>query len=111
MNRRDWMAVRAYLPSFVALVAAFALIWIVEGLQQSPLWAGIFAIARWSPLVFAVIAVIHGAWTTYRLWLADRGEGLVCSCGGLLGHERDGRFGFYRRCMCCGRNVGQRHYQ
>jgi len=56
-------------------------------------------------------AVMHGAWVSYRLWQTERGKGLLCECGGLPGAERDGRYGPYRRCRACSRNVVRRHYE
>ena len=40
-----------------------------------------------------------------RLWRWTRGKGVVCYvCGCLLGRERDGRYGPYRKCLGCGKN-------
>ena len=40
-----------------------------------------------------------------------RGEGVLCACGGLLGPEIDGRYGLYRKCLGCRRNVARRDYE
>lgn len=110
MDRDLWMTVRAYMPTILALVLAFALTWVRSGWRQDPYLASIFATARWAPLLAMGFAIAHGSWITYRLWRADRGEGLLCGCGGLLGGEIYGRYGPYRRCFRCSRNVPQREY-
>lgn len=111
MNRWDWMAARALAPAAFAFVVALGSTWIIYGWQSSPFLASMVSTARWIPLAALVFAVLHGAWVSYRLWQAERGVGLLCECGGLLGAERDGRYGPYRRCLACSRNVARRHYE
>ena len=110
MDRDLWMTIRAYMPSAMALVLAFALTWLLSGLRENPYLAGLVGTIRWAALLPLGFAAAHGSWITYRLWRADRGEGLLCDCGGLLGGEIDGRYGPYRRCLRCKRNVSQREY-
>jgi hypothetical protein len=64
-----------------------------------------------SDLPFQIVVVGVGAGaviSTYqilRLWRWTRGKGAVCYvCGCLLGRERDGRYGPYRKCLGCGKN-------
>ena len=111
MNRWDWMAVRAFAPAAFALVGALLLMWVVSGLGSSPYAAVIFAPAKWLSLAALMFGTLHGGWTTYRLWRAERGEGVLCACGGLLGPEIDGRYGLYRKCLGCRRNVARRDYE
>lgn len=111
MDRWDWMAIRAYVPAAFGLVAALVLTWLISGLQVSLNLPDVFSAARWLPMAVFALAIAHGSWTTFRLWRAHHGEGLLCECGGLLGHEREGRYGPYRRCLACERNVAQRHYE
>jgi len=111
MDRWDWMAVRAYTPAALALVAALVSLWVVSGWQNSRYLAGMVGTAKWIPLAALAFAVVHGAWVSYRLWQAERGEGLLCECDGLLGAEQDGRYGPYRQCLACSRNVARRHYE
>lgn len=111
MDRWNWMAVRAFAPATFALVVAFVSMWVISGWQSSPYLVGMFATARWIPVAALAFATVHGAWVGYRLWQAERGEGLLCDCGGLLGAEWDGRYGPYRRCLACSRNVARRHYE
>lgn len=111
MDRWDWMAVKAYAPTALALVVGFALTWLMSGWQNNPYLAGLLSFARWAPLFALAFALLHGSWVTLRLWRARQGEGLLCECGGLLGSERDGRYGPYRRCLGCSRNIARRHYE
>jgi hypothetical protein len=115
VNRWDWMAVRAYLPAVGALLAAAISTWALSGWHDSPLLAGIAQVARWVPLVALGATVALVVAPTYRLLRWRRGEGPHCpSCGGPLGHERDGyrgRSGSYRKCYACGDNVNHRHYK
>ena len=111
MDRWDWMAVRAYAPAALALAIAFALTWVIGGWQESRHLASYVSLARWAPLAALAFAFGHGSWTTFRIWRAERGDGLLCECGGLLGYERDGRYGPYRRCLACSRNIAQQHYE
>lgn len=111
MNRWDWMAVKAYAPAALALIVGFGLTWLIAGWQDNPFLHALVGPARWLPLGLLIYAVGHACWVGYRLWLAERGEGLLCDCGGLLGAERDGRYGPYRRCLACSRNVARRHYE
>lgn len=105
------MAVRAYAPAGFALVGAFVLMWMVSGLEPASYAAVIFAPAKWASLAALAFGTLHGGWTTYRLWRAERGEGVLCDCGGLLGAEIDGRYGPYRKCLACRRNVARRDYE
>jgi len=111
MNRWDWMVMRGLIPAAFALVLSFGTMWIISGWQSRPYLAGMVPTARWIPVAALAFAVVHGAWVSYRLWQAERGEGLLCECGGLLGAEREGRYGLYRRCLACSRNVARRHYE
>lgn len=72
---------------------------------------GVVSVWRWGPVLVGLTALAHGGWVTWQLWRADRGLGLLCGCGGPLGAERDGRYGPYRRCRCCGKNVARRYYE
>lgn len=111
MDRWDWMAVRAYMPSALALVISALATWLLSGWRGNPYLAPLLAAGLWVPLAALAFAAGHGAWVTYRLWRADRGEGVLCACGGLLGAERAGRYGRYRQCLACSRNVAHRHYE
>lgn len=111
MNRWDWMAVRAFAPAAFALVGALLLMRVVSGLGSNPYAAVIFVPAKWLSLAALMFGTLHGGWTTYRLWRAERGEGVLCDCGGLLGPEIGGHYGPYRKCLACRRNVARRDYE
>ena len=110
MDRWDWQAVRAYAPS-VALMVGGVLVGAVHiNLAKHAMLAGIAELFGWVPGLLFAAALGHVAWTSWRLWRAQNVEGLLCGCGGLLGSEIDGRFGPYRKCLACSRNVSARHY-
>lgn len=111
MDRWSWMAARAFAPAAFALLIAFASIEAVATLAANPHLLGVSAFARWVPLAALVFAVASWTWVCVRLWRAERGLGLLCDCGGLLGREREGRYGPYRRCLACSRNVARRDYE
>lgn len=113
MERWTWMALRAYSPSFAALALAFALTWIASGWQDHPLLSPLTSVLGAVPLGLLVAAIGLGAYTSYRLWRWEQGQGFICECGGMLGRERPGirDWGRYRRCFACGRNVNHRHYE
>lgn len=105
------MGIRACLPGALLILASLAAIWLLIGLQASAYTAGLWNGIRWLPvsmLSFGFLLVGHAL---YRLWRWQRGKGLHCDCGGLLGSEIDGRYGPYRRCLACGRNANEQHYR
>ncbi|WP_225765259.1 hypothetical protein [Stenotrophomonas sp. Marseille-Q4652] len=111
MDRFEWMGVKAIMPGALCMLASLAAIWLLSGLQGSPYTAGLWDTLRWVPAAVFGVGLLLTAHAMYRLWRWQRGEGLLCDCGGLLGHEIDGRYGLYRRCLACGRNVNERHYR
>lgn len=115
MDRWDWMAVRAYAPSVVALLFTAASMFMLSSLPDSPLTHGLMQGFRWVPLLGLVAATGLFVAPTYRLVQWHRGVGPTCpTCGGPLGRERTGylsRGGAYRRCYACGDNVNHRHYK
>lgn len=77
-------------------------------IRETPLLAGIYAVASWAPALAIAASVILGLIATVRLWRWDQGRSrLVCDCGGLLGRERPGRIGAYRKCLACSRKVDE----
>jgi len=105
------MTLRVFAPAGAALLAAFVLMAAGWNLGTQPMLAGIAG--TWDKVVgLAVLAAVglaaHGA---VRLWRWKRGSTLDCpSCGGLLGSERDGRYGPYRRCLACDKNISRINY-
>ncbi len=109
MDRWTWMMARMYAPAVGALVSGLLLMLPLGMIRESQLLAGIYAVARWTPALAIAASVILGLIATVRLWRWDHGRNqLVCDCGGLLGRERPGRFGAYRKCLACNRKVNER---
>jgi hypothetical protein len=112
MDRNTWMVVRLYLPGLMAIAGALVLTLGASRMGEDGMFgqqlAGAFLLGA-KGLLLAAAAL--WAYTTYRLWRASRGEGVLCGCGGLLGREINGRYGPYRKCMRCSRNVPRRDYE
>lgn len=104
MSQLHWMVVRMYLPTVLLLVGAFVATGLVSNLGQSPYLSQVAALLRWVPHGLLALAGLLGIVTSARLWAWDAGRAPVCACGGLLGRERQGRYGPYRKCMGCGMN-------
>lgn len=103
------MMVRMYAPALGALALGLLLMLSLGMIRESQLLAGIYALARWAPALAIAASVFLGIIATVRLWRWDQGRSpLVCECGGLLGRARDGRYGRYRKCHACSRNVSFR---
>lgn len=111
MDRDMWMAVKLYLPAALALLAALVLAQLEESIAQHQLLAGIAQALRWASIAAFGLAVLAGTLGTVRFYRAERGLGLLCDCGGLLGRKINGRYGPYRRCLRCSRDVPQREYE
>jgi len=53
----------------------------------------------------AAVTLVLWAYQMIRLWRWEHGKGDGCFvCGCLLGRERSGRWGPYRKCLGCGKN-------
>jgi len=104
------MAVRMMLPAIFFVVIGFSLMLTLPVSTTNPFLIGLIEWVRWLPMLCAVAAGLWSLWVGLRLWQWHRGNVLVCECEGILGWEREGRFGPYRPCLACGRNVAQRHY-
>lgn len=111
MDRWHWMVARMYAPAAGMLALSFAVTLPATMLHASPLLAGIADLLHWASLAcMAAAGLLWGA-STYKLWRWERGQAvLTCDCGGLLGRERDGRYGIYRRCLACSRNINERNW-
>lgn len=106
MDRWTWMMARMYAPAVGTLVIGLLLMLPLAMIRESPLVAGIYAVARWAPALAIAASVILGLVATLRLWRWDQERSrLVCECGGLLGRERTGRYGLYRKCLACSRSL------
>ena len=111
MSSDTWMAVKVYMPAVLAAIAALVLLEASSAFAQHELLAQVAGMLRWASLGAFVLALGAGTYGSVRLVRAEQGKGLLCDCGGLLGRETDGRYGYYRKCMRCSRNVNRKHYE
>jgi len=109
--RYGWMVVRLCLPAIGFACGAL----IVELVAQNfsghamlaELAAGLTLIG--AVLLLATAGAVMVA--VIRYWRWERGDSIDCvRCGGLLGIERSGRWGPYRKCLACGRNESAKTY-
>ena len=92
-------------------VLTLALWMIAESLASRPPFQTIAPYVRLIPLVGLGITMAMLFGITYDLWQWQRGHGLNCTaCHGMLGCERKGRFGAYRKCLACSKNVNCKIY-
>ena len=103
MTRMHRMAIRMYLPTLACLLLAFASTWRLPGGGPSVYLVTLGNTLHWLPYGLLGLAVLLGIFASIRLMRWETGHALICHCGGLLGSEREGRFGVYRKCMRCGR--------
>jgi hypothetical protein len=106
VERMCWrMIAPCVLPAFIAVAMAYAVSGVVDLLMVAtvaPTWSV-------APLLIVcagvLLSVLLLSIQMFRLWRWQHGAGetcFVCSC--LLGHERAGRWGPYRKCQGCGKN-------
>ena len=98
-------------PGMVLMVGALVMAVMLSGLPGSPVGDALFGAFEWGPRILFVAGLLLATYRAYRVWQASNGVGLMCNCGGPLGGEIDGRYGAYRKCMGCGRNVSRKHYE
>lgn len=104
MSPLSMMIFRLYRPTgFTLLMAIIAWGYTATLLTAGP-FAAIYGWLQRLPLVLLLVAILQGLHATYRLWRWDSIGVDMCECGGLLGPERTGRWGSYRRCLMCLRN-------
>jgi len=111
MDRWDLQAIRVYAPTVGLMLAGAASGVVVVKLAQSAVFSRVAETFNWVPSLLFAAALAHLTWSSWRLWRAHNGVGRLCSCGGILGGEIDGRWGPYRKCLACGRNVSAKHYE
>lgn len=72
------------------------------------LWPDLsFYVASAGMAVFLCVSVFQ----LFRLWQRERGKEELCFvCGCLLGDEKEGRRGLYRKCLGCGSTQSLSHY-
>ena len=108
MTHLHRMAFRMYLPTLACLLLAFASTWLLTSAAPTTFVHPLGDALRWLPYGLLGLAVLLGLVASLRLLRWETGDALICSCGGLLGSERQGRFGVYRKCGTCGRNHAPR---
>ena len=96
------MAFRMYLPTLACLLLAFASTWLLTDAAPSTSAHPLGDALRWMPYGLLGLAALLGVIASVRLLRWETGDALICGCGGLLGGERQGRFGSYRTCPACG---------
>lgn len=111
MDSDFWMVVKVYLPAVLALAAAFVLLEFGAAFSEHQILVDAAQVLRVASMGAFLVALATGLHASVRLIRADSGKGLLCDCGGLLGREIDGRYGPYRRCLRCSRNVPCREYE
>lgn len=109
MSYVDRMCWRTLGFAFVPLALGVVVAWPLSTLLDLPGQLG--GKALFPDLPFQVAMFGAGAcvaillYQLARLWRWTRGKGVVCYvCGCLLGREREGRYGPYRKCLGCGKN-------
>lgn len=111
MDRWTWMAIRIYAPAAGVLLLSLMLTVPIASIAKHAIWAGVSEIAWWATFAGMVVGTGMAAFATFRLWRWERGDAsMACDCGGLLGRERNGRYGLYRKCFGCRKNVNERKY-
>lgn len=111
MDRWVLMSIRMYAPAALALVVAAISSGVLAKFQASPMLSGIASTLGWVPYAALLGTALLGTWATWRVSRARRGIGVLCPCGCALGAERDGRYGPYRKCLGCSKNVARKYYQ
>lgn len=104
MTRWNWMAIKMYSPALCCLFGSLLAMWAISKLGRSQHLSQLAESLHWAPYGLLGLAALLGIVATVRLRHWGPGEAPVCTCGGLLGREREGRFGPYRMCLACGRN-------
>lgn len=105
------MILRLCAPAIaLALGAGLVELWLAR-LPKTPLLADIWKVVSFVPPLLLLIAVALLCSAGWRYWRWERGEIVGCGrCGGLLGRERNGRWGPYRKCLDCRKNESVKTY-
>ena len=107
MSYVDRMCIRLFSPCLAVLAVAGLIAWLFARLGSLPMFGQAFGSGLpflvWAAglLLMGAVAAVQG----YRLWRWMQGRAsacFVCTC--MLGAEREGRWGIYRKCLGCGKN-------
>jgi len=111
MTRLDRMRLKIFVPSVAVFLFAGALSLISSMFAGTPF---LVELARPLDLAGACVLLLGVGlvgYAFYQLWQWDNGTALLCAhCDGLLGWERLGRYGIYRRCLACRRKIDRQDY-
>lgn len=109
MTYETKMVLRLAAPAVVVFVAGMGVAYSVDAIRSLPLAMGSRpAFPGLGDMVAVgsglVALVVYGA-RMLQYWRWTRSEAAMCFvCSCLLGREREGRFGPYRKCLGCGKN-------
>lgn len=111
MDRKTLMYARMLMPGVMLMVGA-----LVAQVIANRFGATMLLLAMQKPIQLVSLILMAGGsisvfWAGWRMWRRESGAAsMVCQCGGLLGRERSGRYGAYRRCLACDTPVNERHW-
>jgi hypothetical protein len=111
MDKITLMTVKLFAPAGTMFLGSVVLMLVGWNMATHPLLPGLLIV--WERLIGLVTLVGLGLWVygAVRLWQWHQGRSFDCpNCGGLLGSEREGRHGSYRRCLACEKNVSRNKY-
>lgn len=107
MSRLSMMVFRLYRATGLTLLMAILAWSYTATLPTAGTFTAIYGWMQWLPLALLLVATLQWLHATYRFWRWDWRGIDTCECGGLLGRERIGRWGPYRHCLMCLRNISQ----
>lgn len=107
MSPLGMMVFRLYRPTGFTLLMAVIAWGYTATIPTTGTLAAIYGWLQWLPLALLLVATLQGLHASYRLWRWDSRGVDMCECGGLLGRERVGRWGPYRPCLMCLRNISK----
>jgi len=110
MQQWTRMLFQIYAPAMGCLAVAGLLVFVGYQVAESPLLQGLMSPIRLMAMASLCLTLIAAAVATVFHWRWKQGSMRTCDCGGLLGCERQGRWGPFKRCLACGRNHARRTY-
>ncbi|UJB19203.1 MULTISPECIES: hypothetical protein [Lysobacter] len=111
MHRFHGMTFRIFVPGVFLILSSLLSLWLIDSFQSNPFSAALLNAFRFAPLLLFGAGALSIFYAIYLLWQWELGKGTLCECGGILGMERSGRWGDYRKCMACRRNVNRQYYE
>jgi len=106
MDRVTKMSLRVFIPALGAALGSIPLAWVSWRLADSNLLAGLANSWRYAAFATLIASLCLVGYASFRLWRWSTGQARTCTnCDCLVGRERLGRYGAYRRCLGCGKNA------